>query len=185
MVAKQPQHNKKGLDITMAKTSRFVSRKGHTLVDITAHLRRSCRSVDEQVARGLVNYLVAAGAVKVIGEHGVQGQRGRRAYVFDWSPEQIATHFANIGIPARESFTTPPAAKRAPAAPKAAQTAGAEAVNATVAAMVAQSEGLTVPNLAPTTDLAVGSDVVAAIEAGPAELPADVATLADSIATAE
>ena len=187
MVAKQPQHSKKGLDITMAKTTRFISRKGHTLVDITAHLRRSCRAVDEQVARGLVNYLVAAGAIKVIGEHGVSGQRGRRAYVFDWSPEQIATHFANIGVPARESFTTPPAEKRVPAAPKAAQVAGAAAVDATVAALVEQSGGLVVANLSPvSTDLTVAADVVNAIEAGPetAELPADVASLADAI-TAE
>lgn len=173
----------------MAKSTRFISRKGHTLLDLTAHLRRTCRGVDESVARGLVNYLVTVGVVKVIGEHGVPGQRGRRAHVFDWSPESIATHFANIGVPARESFTTPPAEKRAPAAPKAAKVAGAEAVNATVAALVDQAEDVVAVDLSPvSTDLTVAADVVNAIEAGPdtttAELPADVASLADSL-TAE
>lgn len=170
----------------MAKTSKFISRAGHTILDLTAHLRRTCRGVDESVARGLVNYLVTVGVVKVIGEHGVPGQRGRRAHVFDWSPESIATHFANIGVPARESYTTPPAEKRVPAAPKAPKAAGADAVTATVAALVEQAEGLVVANLSPvSTDLTVAADVVNAIEAGPvtAELPADVASLADSLAT--
>jgi hypothetical protein len=175
----------------MAKTSKFISRTGHTLLDLTYHLRRTCRGVDESVARGLVNYLVTVGVVKVIGEHGVPGQRGRRAHVFDWSPESIATHFANIGVPARESYTTPPAEKRVPAAPKAPKApkaAGADAVTATVAALVEQAEGLVVANLSPvSTDLTVAADVVSAIEAGPmtTELPADVASLADSLATAE
>lgn len=188
MVAKQPQQHKKGLDINMAKSSssRFVSVKGHTLVDLTAHLRRHCRALDEQAVRGLVTYLVTVGVVKVIGEHGVPGQRGRRAHVYNWSPEAIATHFANIGIPARDTFTTPPAEKRVPAAPKAAKEAGAEAVNASVAALVAQSEGLTVPDLTRvTTDLSLAADVVSAIEAGPATeapLSADLlSTLADSL----
>lgn len=173
----------------MAKTTRFISHAGHTILDITAHLRRTCRGVDEVVARGLVNYLVTVGVVKVIGEHGVPGQRGRRAHVYDWSPEGIATHFANIGVPARETFTTPPAEKRTPAPPKAAKVAGADAVNATVAALVDQADGLVVADLSPvSTDLIVASDVVNAIEAGPVtttELPADVASLADSLAAAE
>lgn len=169
----------------MAKTSRFIARKGHTLLDLTAHLRRTCRGIDDGIARGLVNYLVTVGVIKVIGEHGVPGQRGRRAHVYDWSPEAIATHFANIGAPARETFTTPPAEKRVPAAPKAAKVAGAEAVNATIAALVEQSEdGLVVADLSPvTTELVVADQVVAAIEAGPStELPVEVAALADALA---
>ncbi len=171
----------------MAKSSRFVAVLGHTLVDLTAHLRRQCRALDEQAVRGLVTYLVTVGVVKVIGEHGVPGQRGRRAHVYNWSPEAIATHFANIGIPARDTFTTPPAEKRAPAAPKAAKQAGAEAVNATVAALVQQAEGLVVPDLTPvTTELSLAADVVSAIEAGPVTqeqgLAADLlTTLADSL----
>lgn len=165
----------------MAKSSRFVVRKGHTLVDLTAHLRRSCRAIDDVTARGLVNYLVTVGVVKVIGEHGVPGQRGRRAHVYDWSPEAIATHFANVGTPARETLTTPPAPKRAPAAPKAA----APSPDAVVAAIVEQSEGLAVANLTanplPTAAESVPS-VTEAIEAGPAtELPAEVLSLADAI----
>jgi len=60
-------------------------------------------------------------------------------------------------------------------------------VNATVAALVQQAEGLVVPDLTPvTTDLSLAADVVSVIEAGPVTqeqgLTSDLlTTLADSL----